>query len=125
MPAKRWRASSTAWWKRPYCSGVRTDSKRSGGSVSMEISSSMSTVSSLLRRRARCRTKKGDRPPGRPPCSLRVLDRPGLPDDRDPDLARVAELALDALGDLASHELGGRIVHLLGPDEDADLAAGL
>ena len=33
-----------------------------------------------------------------------------LPHDRDPDLARVLQLLLDLLGDVAGQDLGGQIV---------------
>src|ERR1700741_3832116 len=49
----------------------------------------------------------------------------GLADDRDADLAGVGELLLDLLGDVAGDDLGLDVVHLLGLDHDADLAARL
>src|SRR3989475_1739157 len=57
--------------------------------------------------------------------SFRVLDRPGLPHHGDADLTGEAELRLDALGDVARHQLSGRVVDLFGFDQDPDLAAGL
>src|SRR5262245_17127669 len=70
-------------------------------------------------------------PPSRPTSSppiallLGVLDRPGLADDGDLDLARVGQLLLDLLDDVTGEPAGRQVVDLLGPDEDADLATRL
>src|SRR5215510_15276986 len=59
------------------------------------------------------------------PHLLRVLDRARLAHHRDLDLARVLELLLDLLGDVARHDLRREVVDVLGLDHDPDLAAGL
>src|SRR5262245_28685550 len=56
---------------------------------------------------------------------LGVLDRAGLPHDRDLDLARVLELLLYLLGDVARHDLRREVVDVLRLDHDPDLATGL
>src|SRR5438552_11733185 len=56
---------------------------------------------------------------------LCVFRGAGLTNYRDPDLAGVAQLTLDALGDVAGHELRGRVVDLVWTDQDPDLPAGL
>src|SRR5436305_2845022 len=56
---------------------------------------------------------------------LREIDRPALPDHRDLDLARVLELLLEVTRDPVREERGGVVVHLLGLDDYADLAARL
>src|SRR5262245_49913500 len=58
-------------------------------------------------------------------CLLGVFDRAGLPDDRDLDLARVGQLLLDLLDDVAREACRGEVVDLFGSHEDADLAPGL
>src|SRR6187397_1965949 len=69
---------------------------------------------------------KGRYPPrARTPRSLRVLDRPRLADDRDLDLARVREVVLDLLHDVAGEPGRREVVDLLGANEDPDLAPGL
>src|SRR5688500_5770952 len=57
--------------------------------------------------------------------SLRVLDRTGLADHRDLDLARVGEVLLDLLGDVAREPDRLLVGDLLAVHDDADLAAGL
>src|SRR6185295_8096814 len=56
---------------------------------------------------------------------LGVLHGARLADDRDLDLARVGQLLLDLLDDVASESAGRQVVDLLRPDEDAHLATGL
>src|SRR5262245_12142741 len=53
---------------------------------------------------------------------LRVLDAADLTHDCDADLARVLQLLLDPLGDVAREDLGTEIVDVFGLDHDADLA---
>src|SRR5438105_13199265 len=57
--------------------------------------------------------------------SLGVFDGACLADDGHPDLARVAERALDAVRDVASHELSLRLVDRVRLDQDPHLASGL
>src|SRR5215208_2730732 len=57
--------------------------------------------------------------------SLGVVDRSGLPDDRDLDLPGVLELALDVARDPVRKQRGRVVVDLLGLDDHADLATGL
>src|SRR4051794_1123698 len=59
------------------------------------------------------------------PVLLRVLDGPRLADDGDLDLARVRQVVLDLLHDVAGEPRRREVVDLLGPDEDADLASRL
>ena len=56
---------------------------------------------------------------------LGVLDGARLADDGDLDLARVGQLLLDLLDDVAGQPRCRQVVDLLGPDEDAHLAPGL
>src|SRR5438445_7294391 len=56
---------------------------------------------------------------------FRVVDSPRLADHGHFDLTRIGQLALDALDDVARHQLGGGVVDLLGLHDDADLAACL
>src|SRR4051794_935301 len=56
---------------------------------------------------------------------LGVLDGAGLADDGDLDLARVGQLLLDLLDDVAGEAARGQVVDLLRTHEDADLAPGL
>src|ERR1700761_1520032 len=49
----------------------------------------------------------------------------GLADDGDADLARVGQLLLDLLGDVAGDDLGLDVVHAVRLDHDPDLPAGL
>src|ERR1043166_6071720 len=56
---------------------------------------------------------------------LRVVHGPRLADHRDPDLARILELLLDAPGNLARQSLRARVVDPMVLHHDADLAAGL
>src|SRR5262245_4967422 len=83
-----------------------------------------------LRGCARLRLDSAPEPPrslmaSRLPGLLRVLDRAGLPHHGDLDLARVLELLLDLLGDVARHDLRRQVVHVLRLDHHPDLAAGL
>src|SRR5512146_899100 len=59
------------------------------------------------------------------PGLLGVLDGSGLANDGDLDLARVGQLVLDLLDDVAGEPGRGQVVDLVRPDEDPDLAAGL
>src|SRR5690349_17785686 len=56
---------------------------------------------------------------------LRVLDGARLADDRDLDLARVGQVVLDLLDDVASEAGRREVVDLVRADEDPDLAARL
>src|SRR5829696_3897032 len=61
----------------------------------------------------------------RPRGLLGVLDGARLADDRDLDLARVGQVVLDLLDDVACEACRGEVVDLLGPDEDPHLAPRL
>jgi len=82
------------------------------------------SVSGLARRQPPEGVPRG-RSADLPRALFRVFDGSRLPDHGDPDLTRKAELGLDSLGDVPSHELGRRVVDLLRLDQDPDLAAGL
>src|SRR5829696_4239184 len=56
---------------------------------------------------------------------LRVLDGARLADDGDLDLARVGQVVLDLLDDVAREARRGEVVDLLGADEDPHLPTGL
>ena len=56
---------------------------------------------------------------------LRELDRPRLPDDRDPDLTWVLELLLDLFRDVPRDHLRLHVVDVLGLDHHSHLAARL
>src|SRR6201995_2590201 len=51
--------------------------------------------------------------------------RAGLTDHGDADLARIGQLLLDLLGDVAGDDLGLDVVHAVRLDHDPDLPAGL
>src|SRR5688500_9356085 len=57
--------------------------------------------------------------------SLRVFDRTGLADHRHLDLARLGEVLLDLLGDVAREPDRLLVGDLLAVDDDPNLAAGL
>src|SRR5436305_4275992 len=57
--------------------------------------------------------------------SLREVNRTRLADDRHLDLAGVFDLLLDVARDLVRHQRRPLVVHLLGLDDHADLAARL
>src|SRR5947207_6338995 len=55
----------------------------------------------------------------------RHVDRPALADHGHLDLPGILELILDLPRDLVGEENGGVVVDVAGPDDHADLAAGL
>src|SRR6266536_3041688 len=60
-----------------------------------------------------------------PEALFRVLDRTELPDHRDADLARILQLLLHLLGDVAGEDLGREVVDLLRLHHHPDLPARL
>src|ERR1700749_1999583 len=54
-----------------------------------------------------------------------VFHRAGLTDHGDADLARIGQLLLDLLGDVAGDDLSLDVVHAVRLDHDPDLPAGL
>src|SRR3972149_367396 len=69
--------------------------------------------------------RRAGRSRGRRARLFRVLHGPRLADDGDLDLARVGQLLLDLLDDVAGQPGRGQVVDLLRADEDPDLPAGL
>src|SRR5215469_343968 len=109
----------------PDAARLRTGRRRHWGNCS---STSVRTISAGTLSWLACICIPGSlagKAPGRQPDLAGELGGAGFADDGDADLARIGELLLHLLGDVARDHLSLDVVDLVGLDHDPDLAARL